>query len=100
MKTYGRVDVHIHLFLASVLLSGQIQTQAALPAGYLRYPLERKVGGSKNSCGWRGGGGRILPLPGQTNKLYGAKHCTRGHCPGPKIFRSFHNKFIFAVKGC
>jgi hypothetical protein len=43
MKTYGGVNVYIHIFLTSALEeSGQLHGSAALPPGKnRRYPLER-----------------------------------------------------------
>jgi hypothetical protein len=67
MKTYGGVDVQVHVFLNSELVGGE--WSASRPGRFTaggkspRYPLDRRLGGPQNQSGRRGEE-KILPLPG------------------------------------
>jgi hypothetical protein len=56
-KTYGGVDVWIHVFLTSALIAGigQLHVPTALPPGKSsRYALDRRPGGPQNQSVPRG----------------------------------------------
>jgi hypothetical protein len=53
-KTYGRVDVQIHVFLTSALLGGELSSSRPVfttPGKNCRYPLYKKIGGPQNLYG-------------------------------------------------
>jgi hypothetical protein len=53
MKTYGGMDVWIHVFLISALVGGE--WSASRPARFAPgYPLDRRAGGPQNRSGRRG----------------------------------------------
>jgi hypothetical protein len=56
MKTYGGVDVVIHVFLTSALVGcGQFHAPTALsPWKSTRYPSDRRLGGPQSRFGRRG----------------------------------------------
>jgi hypothetical protein len=60
MKTYGGVDVYIHVLVTSALVGGKWSASrpgrfTPHPRGkYRRYPLDRRLGGSQSRSGRRG----------------------------------------------
>jgi hypothetical protein len=97
MKTYGGVDVYIHIFLTSALeVSGQLHAPAALPLGKSpRYPFYRRLGGPQSWSGWYGEvnifdpTGTRTPAPLVVQPV--ASHYTDWAIPAP--LHSFTNRY-------
>jgi hypothetical protein len=58
MKTYGGVDIYIHVFLTSAVVGGEWSASRlglfTAKGNSPRYPLYRRLGGPQSRCGRRG----------------------------------------------
>jgi hypothetical protein len=67
MKTYGGVEVYVHVFLTSALVGGEWSASRPgrfTPGKGARYPLDRRLGMPQNRSGRRGE--EQIPDPAET----------------------------------
>jgi hypothetical protein len=101
VKTYGRVDVWIHIFLTSALAGGE--WSASRPGRFTpggnnpRYPLDRRLGGPQSRSGRRREM-KVSPLSGPELRPLGhaarSQSLNRLRYPGTYRDRFFYNKLM------